>query len=217
MKIALTGTTSIGKSTLINDFIKNWRNYGTPQETYRDILKQKNLKHSSQSSEETQQIVLEFLLKQLETYSKEPNVIFDRCPLDNLAYTSWLNLKGKASDKFLDETRIAVRESMRKLDIIFYLPITTAGLVPIVNDGFRDIDPIMREEVDNIFKAMQISWHSGDGRIAPENDSPALIEIYGNPQQRIEMIKLYLNEKGEPFGEEQSLIADPSLYSNLIH
>ncbi len=216
MRVSLSGANSTGKTTLINDFLKNWRNYGTPTESYRDVLKKKKLKHSENSSEETQQIILEFLIKQLEGY-KEPNIIFDRCPLDNLAYTSWLNLKGKVSDKFLDETRIAVRESMRKLDIVFFLPLTAAAPVPLVDDGFRSVDPVMREEIDNIFKVFQMSWHSGDGRIAPENDSPAFIEIYGNPQQRIEMIKLYLNEKGEPFGEEQSLIADPKLFSSIIH
>lgn len=216
MKIACSGANSVGKSTLINDFIKNWPNYGTPVESYRDVLKQKKLKHSENSSEETQQVVLEFLIKQLEGH-KEPNVIFDRCPLDNLAYSTWLFLKDKVDEKFLDESRLACREALSKLDIIFYLPLTSAAPVPLVDDGFRSVDPVMREEIDNIFKVFQQSYLSGDGRIFKENDSPALIEIYGNPQQRIEMIKLYLNEKGEPFGEEQSLIADPNLYSNLIH
>jgi hypothetical protein len=216
MKIAISAAQNLGKSTLVNDFLKNWPNYGTPVESYRDILKQKKLKHSENSSEETQQVVLEFLIKQLEGH-KEPNVIFDRCPLDNLAYSTWLFLKGKVDEKFLDQARLSVRESLRKLDIIFYLPITEAGPVKIVDDGFRNTDPVMREEIDNIFKVFQQSYLEGDGRIFPESDSPALIEIYGNPQQRIEMIKLYLNEKGEPFGEEQSLIADPNLYNSLIH
>lgn len=206
MIITCAGTSSIGKTTFIKDFIQQWPQYSTPSESYRDVLKKKKLKHTENSNIKTQAVILEFLTKQLEGCKSGDNIILDRSPLDNLAYTAWLNLKGKVSDKFLDETRIAVRESLRKLDIIFYFPLTSVAPVPIVDDGFRSVDPVVREEIDNIFKVFQQSYHSGDGRIFPENDSPPIIEIYGNPEQRVQMTKLYIQEDGTPYGEEQSLI-----------
>ena len=39
MRICVSGTGSQGKSTLINDFIKEWPQYTTPKESYRDFLK----------------------------------------------------------------------------------------------------------------------------------------------------------------------------------
>ena len=110
------------------------------------------------------------------------------------------------SDKLLDQQRILVRESLRLYDILFFLPITKVSPVDIKDDGFRDVDPIFREEIDFIFKAFQETYHKGDGRIFPKDDSPAVIEIYGNPEERIAMTKFYITEDGKGYGEDQSLL-----------
>jgi predicted ATPase len=154
-------------------------------------------------------MILDFLAEQATQYSKKDNVIFDRCVLDNLAYSSWLHLKDKVSEKFLDESRILTRETLRLLDVILFLPITNSSPVTIVNDSLRDTNPQYREEVDNIFKAFQQSYHQEDGRIFPQGDAPPIIEIFGNQEQRIELTKLYITPEGKPYGEEQSLIATP--------
>ena len=41
--------------------------------------------------------------------------------------------------------------------------------------------------------------------------SPAVIELYGNREQRIQMVKLYLNELGRTYSSEQSLIQLPDI------
>jgi predicted ATPase len=209
MKIAVVGTSCIGKSTYIQDFLKNWPMYETPKTTYRDLIKEKNIPCNREGTEESQRMILDFLAEQATQYSKKDNVIFDRCVLDNLAYSSWLHLKDKVSEKFLDESRILTRETLRLLDVIFFLPITNSSPVTIVNDDLRDTDPQYREEVDNIFKVFQQSYHQEDGRIFPQGDAPPIIEIFGNQEQRIELTKLYITPEGKPYGEEQSLIATP--------
>ena len=206
MKIAIIGTQCVGKSTYIKDFLKKWLMYKTPEKSYREMLKEKNLPHSTNATEESQIAILNFLIDQVTEYSKEENVILDRSVLDCLAYSSWLNLKGRLSDKLLDQQRILVRESLRLYDILFFLPITKVSPVDIKDDGFRDVDPIFREEIDFIFKAFQETYHKGDGRIFPKDDSPAVIEIYGNPEERIAMTKFYITEDGKGYGEDQSLL-----------
>ena len=47
MRIAFSGTGNSGKSTLLKSFIYTWKNYITPEETYRDIITEENLQHSS--------------------------------------------------------------------------------------------------------------------------------------------------------------------------
>jgi predicted ATPase len=207
MKIAISGTSCIGKTTFINDFLKNWSNYTKPEKTYRNLIKEKNLKHSSKTTEETQVLILDFLAQQATQFSENDNVILDRCVLDALAYSTWLCLNDKLSEKLLDQQRILVRETLKLYDIIFFLPITKfSTITEVEDDGFRDTDPIFREEIDNIFKAFQESYHKGDGRIFPKDDSPAIIEIFGSPEERIKMVEFYLDKDGQPYGADQSLL-----------
>jgi hypothetical protein len=208
MKIAVVGTQCIGKSTYIKDFLQKWSMYKTPSTCYRNLIKEKNIEINKLGSEETQKIILDFLVDQAMSYSKDENIIFDRCVLDNLAYSSWLYLNDKVSEKFLDQSRILARETLKLFDIIFFLPITKISPVEIVEDGIRDTDPVYREEIDNIFKAFSKSYAQGDGRVFPSTDCPALIEIFGSPQGRIQLTSLYLTEEGKAFGETQSLISD---------
>jgi GTPase SAR1 family protein len=101
MKIAVIGTQNIGKTTYISDFLKKWPMYKQPDKTYRDEIKDKNLKCNEDGDEESQRIILDCLVDQAISYSKDEFVILDRSVLDNLAYTSWLNLYNKVSDSFL--------------------------------------------------------------------------------------------------------------------
>lgn len=208
MKIAVVGTQCIGKSTFIKDFLNKWSMYKTPDESYRDLIKKQNLTINKEGSEESQQQILDFLVDQATRYSKEDNIIFDRCVLDNLAYSSWLHLNDKVSEKFLDTSRIIIRESLKLFDIIFLLPLTKTSPVKLVADGVRDVDPVYREEIDNIFKAFQQSYLQGDGRVFPKNDCPALIEIFGSPEQRIQLTSMYITDLGHPYGEKESLLSD---------
>jgi hypothetical protein len=208
MKIAVVGTQCVGKSTYISDFLKKWNMYVTPEFSYRDEAKKKNIALNKEGTEESQQLILDFLVDQAMSCSKQDNVIFDRCILDNLAYSSWLHLNNKVSEKFLDQTRILVRETLKLFDIIFFLPLTKTSPVELVADGTRDVDPVYREEIDNIFKVFLRSYHQGDGRVFPKGDSPPIIEIFGSREQRIALTSMYLSEEGKPYGEEQSLITD---------
>jgi nicotinamide riboside kinase len=211
MKIAVVGSQNTGKTTYVSDFIKKWNMYKTPEKTYRDIIKEKNLSVNENGTEESQKIILDVLVDQAIEYSKKDFVILDRSVLDNLAYTSWLNLYEKVSDKFLDQTRLIVRETLKLYDILFFLPLTKFSNIEIKEDGLRSIDPVYRQEIDTIFKAFQESYNRGDGRVFPKEDAPAFIEIFGNPEERIKMTEFYLQENGTPFGEDQSLISDISV------
>jgi predicted ATPase len=208
MKIAVSGTHCTGKSTYIKDFLKTWTNYTSPEKSYRDYIKEQDLPHSKEGTEESQQIILNALIDQAQEYSKNDNVIFDRCILDNLAYSSWLNLNGKVSDKFLDESRILIREALKTFDVIFFVPLTKVAPVDFKEDELRDNDLVYREEIDNIFKVFLKSFHQGDGRVFATDDAPPIIEIFGNPIERVEMTKLYITEEGQPYGEDKSLISD---------
>jgi GTPase SAR1 family protein len=206
MKIAVIGTQNVGKTTYINDFIKKWPMYKTPDSSYRDLIKKENIPHSKNGTEHSQNLILNNLVDQAIAFSKSDNVIFDRCVLDVLAYSSWLCLNERVSEKFLDQQRILVRETLKLYDVLFFIPLTKASNIDIVNDGTREIDPIYREEIDNIFKVFGESYNRGDGRIFPKDDTPAFIEIFGNPTERIKLTEFYIKDDGKAYGEGESLL-----------
>ncbi len=46
MRIAISGAQNTGKTTLLRSFLHTWTNYNTPENTYRQKLKELNLNHS---------------------------------------------------------------------------------------------------------------------------------------------------------------------------
>lgn len=208
MRIAFSGCQNTGKTTLINNFLEVWKGYKKPEKSYRDVLVEKGLPHSSETTTETQMAVLNFMLDQLQATSAGDKIVFDRCPLDNLAYTLWAHMKGiEGFDKpFVDKTILLTKEAMRSLDIIFLL--NRDESIAIVNDGVRDTDEVYIAEIDNIFNALfdQYELHYDKDTFFPKDDSPGLIKLPAHPQQRIDAIADYINPDGDIYGDEHSIL-----------
>jgi len=213
MRIAISGTGNQGKSTLIKDFLQGWPTYRTESSTYRDKLVAEKLPHSKNATKDTQWKILNHMIDEMQTFKSNDYVIMDRCPIDNLVYSLWCFEKGVGDiDKeFIDKCIPLVRESMKHLDIIFFIPITKFNNIEIEDDGVREIDPNYIKEIDHIFKAIQAQYqqHPQENPFFPRDDSPALIEIFGNRHERVEMIKLYLDIDGDVIEGDQSELFNP--------
>lgn len=200
MRTAISGTACQGKSTLVKDFLEQWSSYTTPEKTYRDIIKENNLDHSSKTNKDTQRKILDFMIEEQQKYRSSDNVIFDRCPLDNLVYSMW---SCEQQDSDIDEEFVKnciplVRESLRDLDIIFFVPITKVAPIGVVEDGIRDTDKQVIEEVDNIFKAVHRDHETNPKtNIFVVDDKPAIIEVFGSRRERLQIIKLYIDAEGD--------------------
>lgn len=214
MRIAVIGTQCVGKTTFIDDFLKTWPMYKRGDTSYRELAK-KNAKVTlnREGTEEGQQIIRDALVDDMMKYTSNDNVIFDRCILDNLVYSLWLYEKKKnLSDMFMETSFHMCREAMKFIDVVFYIPLLEKYPVKIVKDqdGQRDIDPVYREEIANIYKSVAKSYYDHKSAVFAMDDSPALIEIFGTREERIAMTKLYINEEGQVYGDDQSLIVPPS-------
>ena len=219
MRIAISGTSNMGKSTVIKDFINEWPSYTTESSSYRDLLKSKKYPHSKNVTKEGQWAILNHMIDEMQKYSKDDNVIFDRCPLDNLIYSLW-SCEKTASDideEFLSKCIPVVKESMKHLDAIFFIPISKSSPIPIIEDGSRETDSVYIGEIDNIFKAIfHLYQHSFDNNpFLPSDDCPAIIEIFGNPLERIMLLQQYLNVDGAVIGDEGGSILDPENIKDL--
>ena len=208
MRIAICGTANVGKSTLIQDFLKEWDMYGREVKTYRDVLNEKGLPHSKETTKESQKAILDYMVDTLKEFKDGDKVIFDRCPLDNLVYSMWaMSQEGNDVDEdFIDECIPIVKEALKNLDIIFFIPITKHNSINIEDNGDRETDEQYIKEIDSFFKVLQRHYHENpqDNPFFPRDDSPALIEVFGTREERTGMIKLYIDAEGDLLGGDGS-------------
>jgi len=219
MRIAISGSSNTGKSTLISDFLKNWPKYKTPESSYRQFFKTNHYPHSKNCNKEGQWAILNHMIDEMQKYTKDDNIIFDRCPLDNLIYSLW-SCEKSASDideEFINKCIPIVKQSMKFIDVIFFIPISKSSPIPIVNNGSREIDPTYIAEIDNLFKAIFHLYQNNfdDNPFLPNDDCPAIIEIFGNQLERIALLQQYLNVDGNVIGEEGGSILDPENIKDL--
>lgn len=215
MRLAISGTAAQGKTTLLNAFLDHWESYKTPEKSYRAVLK--GGEHSKQTNQETQWAILNQMLDEMEKYTADDHVIFDRCPLDNLVYSMWAYHKGVGDidELFVEKCIPIVRESMKMLDIIFLVPITNVAQSDIEDDGVRETDSEYIAEIDNFFKAMYTSWSKEDVRFFPKEDRAAIVEVFGTTEERIKMLEFYINPDGNMFGEDESLVDTNAIYDEF--
>ena len=212
MRIAIIGAHCTGKSTLIEEFLKQWPMYKRPEKTYRDIIKEQKLDINKQGTKESQKAILNALVDeiQLASTSGDKHIIFDRCTVDNIAYTLWHYAKetpGFDSEFIIDSKTIAAL-SLKHIDLIFYLPARKE--IPLTEREGRETDEVFREEVDNIFDSLVTSYEKNTGAFFPKEDCPAVIRLEGPPDMRLPQIKLYIKENGNSFGEEDGSLIDTS-------
>lgn len=200
MRISISGSANTGKTTLINAFLNRWPMYATPVRSYRDVIKENSLSHSSNTSDETQLTILNFMMEEMKKYPKDSKVIYDRCPWDNLAYT----LQGNALDKISDQTTAAsisfVKESMKDIDIIFWLKHNPS--IKIVDDGLRDVKLDYIKQTDQIFQELfnQYMDNLEEDVFYPKEDCPAIVCVddhFTTIDDRLMFIGEFIDHKGD--------------------
>jgi hypothetical protein len=184
--------------------------YKEAKSTYRNLIKTGKVTGSQEGTEESQKTILNCIIddSQKAIVKGDNFLVFDRCVIDNVAYSLWLNGKGKLSDEFIIETKHIALEAVKVFDIIFYLPLREE--IKMVPKKCRDIDPVYRQEIDNIFRALIGTYEKNLGIFFPIKDCPAVITLEGPPDLRIEQIPMYIKPSGKFFDEE-----DGSLLANM--
>ena len=151
MKIGLTGTMSVGKTTLVKALSKmdQFHNYTCTTERSK-YLNSLGIPLNHETTIEGQTI---FLAERVAELMKE-NVIMDRTILDVIAFTNLADsIDFKDKEYFEDYARVFVGE----YDYIFYIdPIGTT----MEDNGIRETDLEYRERIDAaVIKAMNTYGH----------------------------------------------------------
>lgn len=138
MKIVITGAHRVGKTTLAEKLQESLADYELLKEPYYEL---EELGYAFSEVPEIDDFIaqLEHSVKQIAI--KEDNVIFDRCPIDFLAYI-------QAIDGFRSIQSIfnKVESIMSEVDLLVFVPIEKPDLIIC---GESDL-PELRYQVDEI-------------------------------------------------------------------
>lgn len=170
MKIAVTGAHRVGKTTLIEELQKSLPEYTARLEAYYE------LEEAGYAFAETPTV--EDYVKQLEHSIEQitesgDNVIFDRCPLDMLAYI-------QATDEFgysdVSSLYRKVQDAMAEIDLLVFIPIQNPDLLACSESDL----PQLRLQVDEILH--DLIW---------DFDADT-IEVFGSPEARKNQVITHL-------------------------
>lgn len=117
MRIAVSGTHCVGKSTLIDEFLCVHPEYTHEPEPYTTLTEDFGEEFAAEPNVDDFLRQLEFSITTLAKHARETNVIYERCPLDFLAYI-------EALEPGRDELLLGpISTAVKQLDFIVYLPI----------------------------------------------------------------------------------------------
>jgi hypothetical protein len=187
MRIAISGSHSLGKSTVVNDWVALNGDYMREEEPYRvlSLRGPYEILFRDASTRLHNGIQMYYSISRLNRYfTPVERVIFDRSPVDYIAYSQYTANQRLTDidDDFVLSMVSAVRESLERLDILAFVPQSDDWPVAMEDDGIRPVDHSYRDEVDAIFKQI---YRDGRFDILPQKSSPLLIELVGSPEHRL--------------------------------
>ena len=194
MRISISGTHFIGKSTFIDDFLKIHPDYIHEIEPYYQLQEEQNIEFSEDPTLEFLLEQLDYSITRLNDFSNQPNVIFDRCPIDFVAYSMYImkQMGIDLNDSVVSERFPDIKEALENLDLIVFFPIIQEHEV----DYIAQEDRAYRKAIDKYFKKI---YRDEIYDLFPSYDHPKIIEIGGNRKARIEKLETYLQNSLNTF------------------
>jgi len=143
IRIILTGASGVGKSTLVEKFIKEHPEYYRPPSFSRPMNLMLGFPLNEDATHESQYATTAFMSHQILTHN---NLIYDRGIIDCLAYT---NLSKNISKSQYKKHKMDFMPIFEKVDILhLYIPIE----FDMKDDGIRSKDEKYRRKTDKFMK-----------------------------------------------------------------
>ena len=171
MRVAFSGTHRVGKSTLLEGVASALPDHVTVDEPYL-LLEEDGYEPSDPPSPEDFEAQLERSLLSVE--ESGPNVLFDRCPADVIAYLL-------VTDADVDEWLARARAAMQTLDLVVYVPIETSDRVAIAAHEDRAYRIAVDEKLRSLLRDDAIE------------SGTEVIEVHGDVQARVDQVMNRIN------------------------
>jgi hypothetical protein len=192
MRIAISGSHSLGKSTVVNDWVTKHPQFIREEEPYRvlGLHGPYEILFRESSTKLHNGIQLYYNISRIQRYSEfTDDVIFDRSPVDYIAYSQYTADQGTTDidDAFVESMVPVVRESLNRLDILAFVPKSDTWAVEMEADGIRPLDHDYRDQVDAIFKQI---YRDGRFQVLPDKNGPRVIELWGPREERLHQLQV---------------------------
>lgn len=191
MRVAVSGTHCCGKSTLIAEFLTGHPEYKHEQEPYTLLVEDYGETLGAEPSADDFYRQLEFMVERLQVYSPGDRVIFERSPVDFVAYMLALDDLGrdKSGTRLVNDSLEMVHDAVQQLDTILFLPLSD-------NDGnYEDEDPALRKMVNE--RLVRIFCEAEFDLFTSERP-PTVLEALGSTTQRLRTLEGALRMLGSP-------------------
>ena len=165
MRIAVSGAHCVGKSTLIDEFLRVHPEFIHEPEPYAVLVEDYGEEFSAEPCVEDFRRQLEFNSDRLARHAPHENVIYERCPIDFVAYINVLDPNSTAP--LLDPIS-------KHVDLIVYLPIE--------QDDDDSEYPKLRKAVDRRLSAILL-----DDELAIVN--VPVVEARGSTARRLSILE----------------------------
>lgn len=197
MRVAITGTNGVGKTTLLQSILREWECFTTPEETYRDKIKNR---YTGKVTAKRQKLIMDHMIHTGQRYGRNDNVLYDRCAVDNMVYSLHAFNNGLVSEKFITKTAERLKGALRNIDLILFIPLTQHDSLDLSETLNGKLTVEYAKEIDFIFKSLYREWEKRESPFVDFEDKPHIIEVFGSPEERLEIARLYIDEDGEAFG-----------------
>ena len=190
MRIAVSGSHSLGKSTLVDDWVARYPQFTREEEPYRalGLYGPYQILFRDESTRLHNGIQLYYSLSRVHRYAAQSDdVIFDRAPVDYLAYSQYTADAGSTDidDAFVMSMVPAVIESLDRLDIIAFVPKSDVWPVEMEADGIRPTDYAYRDAVDAVFTQI---YREGRYGVFSGERHRLVVELVGCRQDRLDQL-----------------------------
>lgn len=176
MHIAVTGTHGSGKTTFIDDFTAVHRDFESVPEPYW-LLEQQGVPFANGATTGDLEKQLAESCKLILGHAGGRDVIFDRCPLDFLAYLEVVS--ADEGFEWLPSGRelANVSKALAMLDAVIFVPLSSPDEIPV------EIElPRLRSRVDRRLKTML-----REDDLGLLHNGPRILEVVGSRAQRTAM------------------------------
>ena len=149
MRIALAGTQSTGKTTLVSALATRLDDAVVEEEPIRAVARATGEPPPSIPTEAAERRLIEYGSARIERASRTRTTIFDRSPLDAYAHAILSSeMGGPVGTGFLQEMRPRITAALDDLDLVVFVPLDRD--LANEDDGFRYLDESGRRRVDRI-------------------------------------------------------------------
>jgi hypothetical protein len=183
MRVAVSGTHCCGKSTLIDEFLLAHPEFTHEPEPYAVLEEEYGEVFAAEPSQDDFFRQLEFNVDRLRLYKPGERVIFERSPVDFLAYMLALNdlRRGEKTTRLIEMSLDLLTDAISFLDLIVFLTLDDEDGIVISDSEDAQLRGAVNSRLMDILNDDQFDLFS--------SHRPLVVQAMGSTAQRLRTLE----------------------------